>query len=859
MKNPSCRSTPAAFPSDAAKPAIDRLVNTQEYDESVLLVNDIRNAGDQLSGSHFQHWSLPASQISADFFCCAEHPKKGWFGLLADATGHGLPSAIFSVHTPLLFREAVNNGLFLPEIYERIHISLQRQGLTKYFVCGLLVRIHQRDIEIINAGMPDALLLASDGHVLDTFPSHYLPFGVASNGGMTEQHHRLARNEEAGLLLCSDGLLELGAPAGHAFGKQSVLDATAAGIEQVVDRLVERIALHGDVPHDDMSIVLIRAPIDTVAAAALPDDASPAQVAGIEAALRIVEYFPGGLVLTDADQHILYVNPAFSAITGYSPAEAIGQTPRLISSGRQTSCFYQQMWHALQQTGTWSGEIWNRRKDRSLYLEWADIHALKDNSGNVGHYIAAFTDITARRYREENLERHVLYDPLTGLAGKTLLADRGEQAMHRADRMERSVGILFIDFDRFNSINDSLGHDIGDQVLALAAKRFSAAVREDDTLARYGGDEFVCVLPDIVAREDAGIVAGKLLAALAGPIEVAGHQFKLSASIGISAYPSDSLLLDDLIVLASRAMQTAKQMGGNLFQFFCAETASSVEKQLELEARLHSGIDRGELELHYQPKVDLNSKRIIGAEALVRWRDPARGLVPPGEFIPLAEKSDLIAKIGSWVLTQACRDIARWDAVLPIEFHVAVNVSPLQLARSDLVAEVQAALANSGISPSRLQLEVTESLFIKDPESAAKTLNGILDLGVLLALDDFGTGYSNLGSLSHLPLDTFKLDQSFVRGIATDRNKQAIAKAVWFLADGMDKKVVAEGIESCKECVHLMAAGYRIGQGYKFGKPMAEENFLSHLANWHPEDYSCPKAFTTPSVGAAPPPSGQLR
>ena len=786
---------------------------------------------------------MPASQISADFFCCAEHPKKGWFGLLADATGHGLPSAIFSVHTPLLFREAVRNGLSLPEIYERIHTSLQRQAQTKYFVCGLLVRIHQRDIEVINAGMPDALLLARDGHVLDTFPSHYLPFGVASNGGMTEQHHRLARNEETGLLLYSDGLIELGAPAGHPFGKQSVLDATAAGIEQVVARLVERIAIHGDVPHDDMSIVLIRAPIDTATAAPLSDDTTLSHATGIEAALRIVEYFPGGLVLTDADQRILYVNPAFSTITGYSADEAIGHTPRLISSGRQPPSFYRQMWHALQETWTWSGEIWNRRKDGSLYLEWADIHALRDSSGNVGHYIAAFTDITAKRYREENLERHVLYDPLTGLAGKTLLADRGEQAMHRADRMERSVGILFIDFDRFNTINDSLGHDIGDQVLAMAAKRLSAAVREDDTLARYGGDEFVCVLPDIAARQDSNIVAGKLLSALDAPIEVAGHQFKLSASIGISAYPSDSLGLDDLIVLARRAMQKAKQAGGNLFQFFCAETANAVEVQLEMEARLHAAIHHGELELHYQPKIDLNSKQIIGAEALVRWRDPERGLVPPGEFIPLAEKSHLITEIGSWVLTQACRDIARWDAVLPSQFHVAVNVSPLQFARSDLVAEVEAALAVSGIAPSRLQLEVTESLFIKDPEGAAATLSGILDLGVLLALDDFGTGYSNLGTLSHLPLDAFKLDQSFVRDIGNQRNKQAVAKAVWCLADGMDKKVVAEGIETCEECAQLKAFGYCIGQGYVFGKPMAEEGFLKHLANWHPEAYVCPIAF----------------
>ena len=812
-----------------------------EYSEAVALVQDIRDAPDNLHSGQVRHWSLPASQISADFFCAAEHPKNGWFGLLADTAGHGLPSAIFSLQTPMLFRDAVRSGLSLPEIFERIHGSLMRQRLPSYFVCGLLVRICQRDIEIVNAGMPDALLLAPDGRLLDTFPSQHLPFGVEPVGAVTAQRHHLARGEEASLLLYSDGLVDLGGPVGDAFGDSGVLAAaTAAAADTVVDRLIEGIAAHGYAAHDDISIVVIQAPLSGEIPAEPPAARDVLHIAGIDAALRIVENYHRGLMLTDAEQRILYVNPTFSAITGYSPAEAFGQTPRLLDSGRQGATVYQQMWQALKNDDTWSGELWNRRKDGTLYLEWADIRALRDDAGIVTHYLAAFTDITQKEQQDDQVQQKALYDTLTGLANKVLLADRGEQALRGADRAARFVAVLFIDLDRFNTINDSLGHDIGDQVLAAVALRLVGALREDDTLSRFGGDEFVCLLADIAQRQDASLVAGKLLAVLDQPIEVAGHKFKIGASIGISAYPSDGQQLDDLIILAGRAMERAKEAGGNIFQFYNTEMTVAAEKQFEMETRLDAAIRNGELELHYQPQMDLHSREIVGAEALVRWRDPQRGLVPPGAFIPVAEKSDLIARIGSWVLTQACTALSRWDGLLPAKFHVAVNVSPMQLTRCDLVAEVKAALAASGIDPARLQLEVTESLFIKDTEGAARTLHGIVALGVSLALDDFGTGYSNLVSLSHLPLHTFKLDQGFVRGIEGNSANSAIAKAVWHLAVGLDKEVVAEGIETCDECRHLKTHGYRTGQGYKFGKPMAEDDFLAHLAGWQPEHCPCP-------------------
>lgn len=814
-------------------------VDAREYDESVQLVREIRDIGKEASRRQVRHWSLPANQISADFFCSVEHPEKGWYGLLADTAGHGLSSAIFSLQAPMLFRTAARNGMSLPEICDHIHASLRQQQLARYFVCGLLMRIHHRDIEIINAGMPDALLLAPGGHLLATFPSSRVALGIeTANGaderGTGEKHYRLARGEAADLLLFSDGLVEAGVPGGSAFGMQGILAAVADGTDTLLDRLVERFADHALAAHDDVSIMQIRVPLDVVPGTDHGAEAGISEGVGTEMSLHIVENFPRGLLLTDAGQRILYVNPAFTAITGYAPEDVLGRTPRVLSSGRQGPEFYQRMWQGLRENGAWSGELWNRRKDGQLYLEWADIHALRDAAGHVSHYLAAFSNITEQRRLEESAKRQLLHDTLTGLANTILLADRGEQAMRRADRTGRYLGVLFINLDRFNSINNSLGHDIGDQVLGVVAGRFATVIREDDTLARYGGDEFVCLLPDIIERKDAGIVAGKLLAVLDEPVDVSGHRFKIGASIGVSLYPTDSLLFDDLVVLANRSMSVAKRAGGNIIRFHSSEASGTVEKQLEMEAHLDAAIRNDELELHYQPKLDLSSRQIIGAEALVRWRDPRRGLVPPGEFIPVAERSYLIAKIGNWVINKACSDIARWEAQLPADFHVAVNVSPMQLARCDLVGELTEALAASGIAPPRLQIEVTESLFIKDAKEAAAILQGIADIGVSLALDDFGTGYSNLGSLSRLPLDIFKLDQTFVRGIHDHQGNRAIAKAIWHLADGMGKEVIAEGIETCKECYQLREFGYRIGQGYLYGKPMPETSFLRHLAGWRP-------------------------
>lgn len=829
---------------DATVRENDDILN--EYVAAVEIVRRVRDMASQAIRPGVRHLLLPASRVSADFFCSAEHPRLGWFCLLADTIGPGLPAAIFTLHTPLLFHESVMLGMSLPGIYTRINRFLQQQRTAGYFVSGFLVRVQDREVEVINAGMPDALLLADDGRLAEAFPSRCIPFGIEANDDGRDvdlQRYRLARDERASLLLHSDGLSALDIRSGGVFRHDGLLKIAGSGAEPIFERLVGRITAQAENLRDDVSLVMIplplAPPLQNAREPAL-NELTPMPNLTDHFSRRIVESLDFGLILTDFDQRILYVNPKFCDVTGYSSDEVIGQTPRLLKSGRQDPAFYREMWQTIRERGRWTGEIWNRRKDGTIYLEWASILALNDDEGKPANFLAIFTVIAEKNAREGRLHFLAQHDPMTGLPNRILLADRASQAIRCANRAERSLAVLLIDLDRFKSVNDSLGYDVGDEVLVRVANVLQGVLRDVDTLSRYGGDEFVCLLPDIADRHDASLVANKLLAALENPIEVAGHYFKIGASIGISVYPSDGKDFDDLLVRADRAMQRAKLAGGNMSKPFSSEMAVSMERQLEIEARLDAAIRNGHLELFYQPKVDLASRRILGAEALVRWRDPERGLISPGDFIPVAERSDLIAKIGNWVLAEACSMLARRGGSLPEDFHVAVNVSPLQFERYDLASEVIRAVSAAGIPPRRLQLEVTESLMIRDAIRVSTMLARIVDFGVLVALDDFGTGYSNLGSLSRLPFDAFKLDQSFVREIDRDTVKASIAKSVRQLAEGLDKKVVAEGIETCGECVKVMELGYRIGQGYRFGKPMPEKEFFALVEQWTPARCVCP-------------------
>jgi diguanylate cyclase (GGDEF)-like protein/PAS domain S-box-containing protein len=807
----------------------------REYTQAVDLLHRLRvNVGNQATGEQVRHLSIPFGSISGDFFCTAEHASEGWFAFLADTTGHGLPAAIFSLRAPDIFRNAVARGQPLEEIYHELNCFLAEQGVTQYFVCGFLLRVRGRELEVLNAGMPPGLLVAADGSQVRRFDSLNLPVGITPDAAAQTESYRLMRGQQATLLLYSDGLAELG-QGGDLALPETVMGGLAAedpaGLLKQVERIV---AERGAEVHDDISLLQINLPMADPGVS----ERKPARQRGGEAALpgcdpllagHILAGVNFGVTVTDARHRIVYVNDAFSRITGYASGEALGQTPAFLRSGRHSHQFYQALWDDLGKHGAWSGEIWNRRKDGSLYLEWLEILRLGGGREGSPRYVGLMRDITERQLENKRVRHSALHDSLTGLANRTLLHDRCEQEIRRASRQNGRFALMFIDLDRFKPVNDALGHEVGDHVLKVVTQRLSGVLRGNDTLARYGGDEFVALLPDIEDRGAAAAVAGKVLRALREPVKVAGHGLYVGASIGIASYPDEGRDLDALLARADAAMYRAKEAGGNLYSFYAAEMDQAIGHELHLETRLHSAIAKGELEVHYQPKVNLVGGRVVGFEALVRWRDPQRGLIPPGEFIPLAERSFLISEIGSFVLGEACQALARIRANCDSDLHVAVNVSPRQFARQDLVAEVDAALAAAGLPHSALQLELTEAVFIKNVEQVSETLRRLAGKGVSLALDDFGSGYASLAYLRDLPFDVLKIDREFVRDVHNNRYNGAIARAAMNLAHGMDMNVVAEGIEDGEQHRYLAGIGCHFGQGYEFGRPMPEAELLSHL------------------------------
>ena len=814
-----------------------------DYAQAVDLVRRLRDsAGNASHGEQVHHLSIPHGAISGDFLCTAEHPRDGWFGMLADTAGHGLAAAIFSLRAPDIFRAAVAQGHSLEGIYLDLNRFLVDQGASQYFVCGFLVRAHGRELEVLNAGMPEGMLFSADGSPIKQFRPLNLPIGIAHVAIAESESYYLAPEQRATLLLYSDGLSELGQDAGPALGAEGIRLAAAADPAGMVERMARLIAEHPAELHDDISLLQISLPLVDRSAPDRQAPVAPASPRGdpilAGAVLDSVDF---GVTVTDAKGTLAYVNAAFSRITGYAAAEAIGKTPALLRSGRHGPQFYRSMWESIEQGGAWSGEIWNRRKDGSLYLEWLDIRRLEAGHGAEPRFVGMMTDITHRRLEEKRIGHSALHDALTGLANRTLLHDRGEQEIYRARRKDSSLSLLLIDLDRFKPVNDGLGHEVGDHVLKVMSRRLSAAFRGNDTLARYGGNEFIVLMPDLGDRGAVAAAAGKALRAVREPVDAAGHHLHIGASIGIAMYPDEGGTLDMLLAHADVAMRRAKEAGGNLFRFYSAEMDQVVGDSLELETRLHAALANGELEVHFQPKVELDGGRVVGAEALVRWRDPQRGLVPPGEFIPLAERSALIAEIGRWVLGEACQTLARLRAAGYADLHVAVNVSPRQFVRQDVVAEVDAALAAAGLPHAALQLEVTESLFIKDAERVGATLRQLAAKGVSLALDDFGSGYSSLGYLRDLPFDTLKIDREFIRDVHRNRYNASIARAALQLAEGMDMHVVAEGIEDDEQHRFLVDLGCRYGQGFKFDRPLPEAELLARLRQGDGGQFAYPR------------------
>lgn len=545
------------------------------------------------------------------------------------------------------------------------------------------------------------------------------------------------------------------------------------------------------------------------------------------------------MMVTDSYGVIQHVNKAFTECTGYTPDELVGQNPRLLKSGRHDADFYRRMWESIDQSDKWEGEVWDRRKNGEIYPKWLTISAVKNNEGVVTHYVGSHIDITERKATEEKIRHLAFYDPLTDLPNRQLLLDRLQQAIAVSTRSGRNGALLFIDLDNFKSINDTLGHIMGDMLLQQVSHRLTSCVREGDSVARLGGDEFVVLLEElseqpIEAAEQAEVVGEKILTALGQYYQLDTNEFRSSASIGATLFCGDSLETEELLKQADIAMYQAKKDGRNTLRFFDPQMQLVINSRVVLEREIHKALEQQQFRLYYQIQVngfhEVGLHNPLGAEALIRWNHPERGVISPVHFIPMAEETGLILPIGQWVLDTACAQIKEWENNNQTRHLVlSVNVSARQFHQNDFVSQVRSAVERHAINPKLLKLELTESLLLGDIQETVVKMTGLNEIGVRLSLDDFGTGYSSLQYLKLLPLDQIKIDQSFVRDIATDQNDAAIVKTIIAMAGSMGLGVIAEGVETDEQLEFLRLRGCHAFQGYFFGKPVPIDEFETLL------------------------------
>lgn len=536
------------------------------------------------------------------------------------------------------------------------------------------------------------------------------------------------------------------------------------------------------------------------------------------------------MFITDADGVILRVNRAFIETTGYSTEESVGQKPSILKSGRHDAAFYAAMREALGRDGYWQGEIWNRRKSGEIYPEWQTITAVADANGQTTHYVSAFSDITKRKEAEDQIVNLAFYDPLTQLPNRRLLMDRLQQALALGKRTKRQGALLFIDLDQFKTLNDTQGHDVGDMLLVEVAGRLRGCIREGDTAARLGGDEFVVLLENLDADESIAAaqteaIGEKIRAAIARPYSLKGRDQHSTPSIGITLFQGQSSTAAELLKQADLALYQSKDAGRNTLRFFNHDMQLMLEARTLLEEDLRSALPAGQFILYYQPQMD-QAGRMVGAEALIRWKHPKHGLVNPVDFIPLLEENGLIIPVGHWVLETACRQLAAWSSNPATSgLRMSVNVSPRQFRQDDFVEQIRAVLEQTGADPFKLELELTESLVLLDVEDAIEKMRRLKLLNVVFALDDFGTGNSSLSQLKRLPLNQLKIDQSFVRDIATDPGDAAIIQAIITLGTAFGLNVIAEGVENEAQRDFLNRHGCHDFQGFLFGRPVPVNEF----------------------------------
>lgn len=527
-----------------------------------------------------------------------------------------------------------------------------------------------------------------------------------------------------------------------------------------------------------------------------------------------------GVLVTDSKGLIVHVNRAFMEITGYQREEVLGQRPNMFKSGHHPPDFYQAMFVTLNSLGEWSGEIWNRRKSGEIYPQWQTIRLIHDDQGQFSQYVAVFSDISAIKNSEHELTHLAHHDPLTDLPNRLLLTDRVEQAVASAQIHKRGCTLLMIDLDHFKLINDSLGHRVGDQLLRAVAERLNTLFVPGMTLARLSGDEFAVLAENCPQPGHAAALAQRVIDGLKAPFQIDEHPLFINASIGIGLFPSDALSAEQLLRNADSALFKAKNAGRDGYALYTEELTAHAQLRVEIAFQLRRALEQQELRVYYQPVHDLKTSRLIGVEALVRWEHPQRGLVSPAEFIPIAERTGLIAEIDAWVMRQACQQMCQWQEAGVVLSFVAVNVSSRLFARRELYQQVALVLHDTGLDPAYLELEVTESAVMEDPEVALEQMHRLRELGVRLAIDDFGTGYSSLLRLKRLPVQKLKIDQGFVAGLPCDEDDAAIVRVIIALAQSMGMQVHAEGIEQVEQAGFLLEHDCDLGQGYWFGRPV---------------------------------------
>jgi diguanylate cyclase (GGDEF)-like protein/PAS domain S-box-containing protein len=557
-------------------------------------------------------------------------------------------------------------------------------------------------------------------------------------------------------------------------------------------------------------------------------------------AASVVDHAREGIAITDPSGTIVEINQSFTRITGYSREDSIGQNAHILSSGRHDQAFYKALWNALLVQGHWSGEIWNRRKSGEVYAELLTVSAIRDARGDTRQYVALFSDITAIKEQQRQLEHTAHFDALTSLPNRLLLSDRLQQAMTQALRRGQQLAVAYLDLDGFKNVNDKFGHDMGDQLLILVAAAMKSALREGDTLARLGGDEFVAVLIDMDGVANCAPMLTRLLDAAAAPVLLGEAVLKCSASIGVTFYPqAHDMEADQLLRQADQAMYQAKLAGKNRYHIFDASHDSSVRVHHEKLERIRLALARGEFVLHYQPKVNMHSGKVVGAEALIRWQHPQKGLLAPASFLPAIEDHPLAVEVGEWVIDTVLTQLALWQDA-DLNLTVSINIGARQLQQSDFVERLQAILArHRQVSPARLELEVLETSALADMVQVSQIIEHCHEMGVKFALDDFGTGYSSLTYLKRLRVAQLKIDQSFVRDMLDDPDDLAILEGVIGLAAAFKREVIAEGVETVEHGTALLHLGCQLAQGYGIARPMPGEHLPAWAASWRPDAAWC--------------------